>query len=74
MRKANIIYYQDAFQRAKHDIKQTWILLKSGINSKKYHNYLPGYFKHNNITSQIANHFNTFFEHIGNKISENVPP
>ena len=78
MRKAKIIYYQDAFQRAKHDIKQTWILLKSAINSKNYHNDLPEYFNHNTIAikdkSQIANLFNTFFANIDNNISENVPP
>jgi hypothetical protein len=63
-RKSKVMYYHDEFQRAKRNIKQTWILLKSAINSKKAHMDLPEYFKHNNTTirdkTQIADQFNSF--------------
>jgi hypothetical protein len=47
LRKSKVMHYHEEFQRAKHNIKQTWILLKSAINSKKAHMDLPEYFKHN---------------------------
>jgi len=73
MRQAKAVYYQEAFNLAKNNIKQTWTLLTSAIIRKHYQIELPEYCKQNNITitdkNEIADQFNT-----GNKISDNVPP
>ena len=78
LRKSKSIYYQEEFERAKHDIKKSWALLKTALNRQKYQNDLPDYFYHNNNKifdkKQIVDQFNAFFANIGSEISENVGP
>ena len=78
LRHAKLLYYNEQFQLASHDIKKTWSLLHSVMNKNKSNNTLPTCFKHNNTTirnvTEIANKFNIFFATIGSEISESVPP
>ena len=78
MRQAKAVYYQEAFNLAKNNIKQTWTLLRSAIRRKHDYIELPEYFKQHNTTitdkNKIADQFNTFFANNGNKISDTVPP
>ena len=41
LRKSKSIYYQEEFERAKHDINKSWALLKTALNRQKYQNDLP---------------------------------
>lgn len=76
LRKSKYIYYQEKFQLAKHSMKETWLLLRSAINSKKNHTALPENFKHNNTIlddkRKISDTFNKYFANIGHDINELV--
>ena len=58
-------YYQNALLENHNNLKQLWQLIREIINKKKIETKKPAHFTINgNLTedsTQIANHFNTFF-------------
>ena len=76
-RSAKLQYYRDILDINKHDIKQTWSVLKPLISNGTKMASLPTQFIVNGTTISdpqlIANKFNTFFANIGLTTSEGVP-
>ena len=68
-------YYLTTFERFKHDIKQTWIIINDKLQ-RKNKNYLPRVFSHNGKvlkeSSEIANEFNQYFIDIGPSLANQI--
>ncbi len=77
LRIAKQTYFRDQLEEAKFDMKKTWTILKTAINSSAKSHKLPDYFINDNLKiidkQEIANKFNKFFANIGSIISSNVP-
>ena len=77
LRIAKQTYYNDKLQSTKHDMKQTWKILKSALNAPNKTHSLPEYFNIDNLKiidkTEICNKFNKFFATIGSDISDSVP-
>lgn len=77
LRIAKRTYFEDQLQLAKHDMKQTWKILKTAMNSSNKNSSLPDYFliDNNKISdkTEICNKFNAFFATVGSNISNSVP-
>jgi hypothetical protein len=76
-RKAKIVYYKDAFECNKNNLKKSWSILNEAIGRKRESKSFPLEFSVNGIMvsnkQDIANHFNEFFSQIGYQTSANVP-
>ena len=78
IKDAKRIYFQNIFEKFKHDIKRTWSIINESLHRKKK-TISPRIFYHNGKTledpSEIANAFNEYFISIGpslaNKIDKN---
>ena len=77
LRIAKRTYYSDQLDYAKHDMKQTWSILRSATNMNSCISPVPDYFHINGVkNSQKANiseQFNKYFVNIGKEVSNNVP-
>ena len=73
----NINYFKRQLEANKHNIKNTWQILRSAINKTNDKSNLPQTFNidGNNVTNtfKIAESFNKFYANIGKGTSENVP-
>ncbi len=71
------IYFKEQLDIAKHNMKETWSILRTAMNKTKNKSEMPEYFCINNENvsdkRQIVNNFNKFFSTIGLDISNNVP-
>ena len=73
---AKRFYYNDRFEKYKHDIKNTWRTIKELITRKSPKNNFPDYFqigderKYDKAT--IANTFNTYFAYIGIELASAI--
>ena len=76
-RKAKITYYKTILEENKHNIKQTWKVLKKAIGKEHDKINLPNTFNVENKSvsdkTEIADAFNNFFANIGYNVSHNVP-
>ena len=69
-------YYSNQFELYKHDIKNTWKVLKQAMNiSKKKSNISKIRFENQVVDKphDIANIFNTYFSTIGENLARNIP-
>ena len=70
-------YYRTMLDKNKHNIKQSWIILKQAMGKNNDKSSYPNQFliENKNISDKqdIANSFNTFFSKIGAETSNNVP-
>ena len=77
IRQAKISYFNSEIQRAKHDMKKTWAILKEATNTQQTKTSLPDHYVTENKkvtdTKKIVDAFNKLFANIGHNISENVP-
>ena len=76
-RAAKILYFKTAIEENKHNIKQTWKIIKQAIGKVNNKSNFPQSFIINNKRetneSKIATEFNSFFTNVGLNISNNVP-
>ena len=75
IRKAKTSYYHTQFTKYKTNIKRTWIEINSIIN-KASSKHVPSCIIINDTeiteNKSIANHFNTYFNNIGQKLAANL--
>ena len=75
-RKAKNNYYVESLNMYKHDIKQTWKILKQAMNNQTSKTDLGDSFLINDKLdadpNHIANGFNSFFTHIASKLNQNI--
>ena len=73
--EAKRLYYMRTFALYKHDVKQTWAVIKDTIQ-KKMHSAPSTKFTLNNDTitnmDEIVNEFNTYFINIGRILSDQI--
>ena len=78
IRIAKRTYYNERFENARNDIKQTWKLINEVINNKKKNTSFPLSFKSDGKTItdplEIANRFCKYFTNIGPNLSSKIPP
>jgi hypothetical protein len=78
IRNAKKTYYDNKFDRAKSDLKETWKLINEVINTKSKKSSLPSSFKSNGtvITDplEIANGFCKYFTNIGSSLASRILP
>ena len=76
-RNMKINYFKRQLEANKHNIKNTWQILRSAINKTNDKSNLPQTFNidGNNVTNtfKIAESFNKFYANIGKSTSDNVP-
>ena len=76
-RAAKAKYYTDMLDLHKHNIKETWAVLRQVMNKSKQSVKLPKTFIVNGIemsnSKRIAEELNTFFSEIGTKVSNSIP-
>ena len=67
LRIAKRTYYRDQLDYAKHDMKQTWAILRSATNMNSYISPVPDYFHINGVkNSQKANISEQFNKYVVN--------
>lgn len=78
IRIAKRTYYDKKFERAKHNLKETWKLINEVINIKSKKPSLPSLFRSNGTTItdplEIANGFCKYFTNIGSSLASKIPP
>ena len=79
IRNAKKTYYDNKFDRAKGDLKETWRLINEVINTKlSKQSSLPSSFKSNGISItdpfEIANGFCRYFTNIGSSLANRILP
>jgi hypothetical protein len=71
------MYYDDKFQLAKNNLKETWKLINEVTNKKKQKQSLPSTFQVGDRlvthTTEIANGFCKFFSNIGPSLANKIP-
>ena len=76
LRSAERKYYHDLLVEHKSNLKQSWKIIKSVINRRKYHP-LNSKFKYNGKVIddgfEISNRFNKFFVHVGESLASIIP-
>ena len=76
LRSAERRYYHDVLVEHKSNLKQSWKIIKSVINKRKYHP-LNNKFKYNGKVIddgfEISNRFNKFFVHVGESLPSVIP-
>ena len=76
-RKAKQLFYCNAFDDAKFNLRETWRLIGEISGREKNKTSLNSKFKINGVTSSdknlIANEFNRFFGEIGPKLASEIP-
>ena len=75
IRQAKRLYYIATFARFKHNIKQTWKIIKETLNCSK-RDALPNRFlvgeQYIDDPKQIANAFNSYFINIGPSVASHI--
>ena len=75
IRQAKRLYYIATFARFKHNIKQTWTIIKETLNRSK-NDALPNRFLvgelYINDPKEIANAFNSYFINIGPSVASHI--
>ena len=75
IRQAKRLYYIATFARFKHDIKQTWKIIKETLNRSKS-DALPNRFLVGELyiddPKEIANAFNSYFINIGSSAASHI--
>ena len=69
-------YYAIQLEQYKHDIKNTWKILKQAMNISKKKSNIKKIRFNNKVTEDlgdIANIFNTYFSMIGENLAKNIP-
>ena len=70
-------HYDDKFENAKGNLKQTWKILNEIINKRKTRSKMPSTFIHNNqeISDpfRIANKFYEYFTNVGPSLASKLP-
>ena len=78
IRNAKKTYYDNKFDRAKGDLKETWRLINEVISTKSKQSSLPSSFKSNGIAIndpfEIANGFCRYFTNIGSSLANRILP
>jgi hypothetical protein len=78
IRNAKKTYYDNKFDRAKSNLKETWKLINEVINTKSKKSSLPSSFKSNGtvitVPLEIANGFCKYFTNIGSSLASRILP
>ena len=77
LRKTERLYYQQELQNSQNNLRKSWTILKSIINKNKNTSQSPTKVfingKLNENSTEIANHFNTFFTEVGPNLDKKIP-
>ena len=73
LREAKRIYFTEKFNKTKGDMKKSWSVLKSLLNSRHKYSGATEFFHNNSLIKDpalIAENFNTFFLNVGSDIRD----